>query len=248
MWQVMTHLNPRANNLAQFSHDVVSLKDGKSIQARHYDHGSGRQSRPLRVESNDVIVASGLHALYMPVLRECYDLSIFLDIDEGLRRHFKLARDVTDRGHSVEKVLSSLEKRDADSKLFIRPQAMHADLALSLQPIHPRLLDGPVSKGPLRLKLNVRARHTGHEERLVRVLIGVCGLHVDMQVSGSGNPVDMTIEGECSAEDVAMAARYLMPHFDDLLDIAPKWEGGVKGLMQIVVLCHLDQALRKRLI
>jgi uridine kinase len=248
MWQVMTHLNPRANNIAQFSYDVVSLKDGKSIQARHYDHGSGRQSRPLRVESNDVIVASGLHALYTPALRECYDLSIFLDIDEGLRRHFKLTRDVTDRGHTVEKVLSSLDKRDADSKLFIRPQAAHADLALSLQPIHPRILDGPLNKRPLRLKLNVRSRHSGYEERLVRVLVGVCGLHVDMQLSGSGNPVEMTIEGECSPEDVAMAARYLMPHFDDLLDIAPKWEGGVKGLMQIVVLSHLDQALRKRLI
>jgi uridine kinase len=248
MWQVMTHLNPRANNLAQFSHDLVALKDGRSIQARHYDHGSGRQSRPLRVESNDVIVASGLHALYSPVLRECYDLSIYLDIDERLRRHFKLARDVTDRGHTVEKVLSSLEKRDADSKRFIGPQAAHADLALSLQPIHPRILDDPVTKRPLRLKLNVRARHSGHEERLVRVLIGVCGLHVDMQVGSGGNSVDVTIEGECSAQDVAMAARYLMPHFDDLLDIEPKWEEGVKGLMQIVVLCHLDQALRKRLI
>lgn len=248
MWQVMTHLNPRANNLAQFSHDLVLLKDGKSIQARHYDHGSGRQSRPLRVESNDVIVASGLHALYMPVLRECYDLSIYLDIDEDLRRHFKVARDVTDRGHTVEKVLSSLNKRGTDSKRFIRPQAEHADLALSLQPIHPRILEGSVSQRLLRLKLNVRAKHSGYEERLVRVLVGVCGLHVDMQVSGSGNPVDMTIEGECSAEDVAMAARYLMPHFDDLLDIEPKWESGVKGLMQVVVLCHLDQALRKRLI
>jgi hypothetical protein len=94
----------------------------------------------------------------------------------------------------------------------------------------------------------VRARHSGHEEALLRVLIGVCGLHVDMQIDDDGNHVDITIEGETSAQDIAMAAHYLMPHIEDLLDIAPKWDDGIKGLMQLVVLTHLNQALRKRLL
>ena len=248
MWQVMTHLNPRANDIAQFAEDLVLLKGDKIIQARHYDHGSGRKSKPARVKSNDFIIASGLHTLYTPMLRECYDLSIYLDIDEGLRRHFKLERDVGQRGHSSEKVLATLDQRESDSRRFIRPQSAHADLTLSLQPIHPRILEGSGAKHPLRLKLRVRARQTGHEEALLRVLIGVCGLHVDMQMEGDGTRVDITIEGETSSDDIAMAARYLMPQIEDLLDIAPKWDDGIKGLMQLVVLSHLNQALRKRLL
>lgn len=248
MWQVMTHLNPRANDLAQFAEDLVLLKGDKIIQARHYDHGSGRKSKPARVRSNDFIVASGLHALYTPMLRECYDLSIYLDIDEPLRRHFKLARDVGQRGHSPEKVMQALDLREPDSRRFIRPQAVHADIVLSLQPIHPAMIEDAGGKHPLRLKLRVRARHSGHEEALLRVLIGVCGLHVDMQIDDDGNHVDITIEGETSAQDIAMAAHYLMPHIEDLLDIAPKWDDGIKGLMQLVVLTHLNQALRKRLL
>ena len=41
MWQVMTHLNPTANDLEGFSHDLASLKDGKSIRARYYNHVNG---------------------------------------------------------------------------------------------------------------------------------------------------------------------------------------------------------------
>jgi hypothetical protein len=101
MWQVMTHLNPRANDLEQYARDLLALSGGKAIQSRHYDHSSGKRSHPHKIESNDVIIASGLHALHLPILRKCYDLSIYLDIDEGLRRFFKLKRDVFQRGHKV---------------------------------------------------------------------------------------------------------------------------------------------------
>ena len=177
MWQVMTHLNPMANDLEGFCNDLVSLTDSKSVLSRHYDHQTGRMSKPFQIESNDFIIASGLHALYLPVLRECYNLKIYLDIDEGLRRHFKLKRDVQQRGHTVERVLGSFEKREPDSERFIRPQSNHADLILSLQPIHSRMLEDLDDKHPLRLKLVVNTRNGFNELTIHRVLVGVCGLH-----------------------------------------------------------------------
>lgn len=248
IWQFMTHLNPRANDLARFAQDILRLKDRQSIQARHYDHGKGQKGRQHTMDSNDFIIVGGLHALYMPLLRECYDLSIYLDIDERLRRYFKLSRDIVQRGHSQEAVLLSLEKREADARQFVRPQAAHADLTLALQPIHPRILDDVGFKHPPRFKLSVRAPHDGHEEALLRVLVGICGLHVDIRLGADCTQVELTIEGDTSPEDIAHAAHYLMPNIDQLLDISPRWEDGTKGLMQLVVLCYLDQALRKRLI
>ena len=199
MWQVMTHLNPMANDLEGFANDLITLTDGKSIQSRHYEHQTGRMSRPFKIKSNDIIIASGLHALYLPILRECYNLSVYLDIDEGLRRHFKLQRDVHQRGHTVEKVLSSFERREPDSVRFIVPQASHADLVLSLQPIHPRILEDLNGKHPLRFKLVARSLHGISELSLTRVLVGICGLHVDMVVSSDASEVELTIEGETSA-------------------------------------------------
>jgi uridine kinase len=248
MWQVMTHLNPMANDLEGFCNDLVSLTDGKSVLSRHYDHQTGRMSKPFQIESSDFIIASGLHALYLPILRECYNLKIYLDIDEGLRRHFKLKRDVQQRGHTVERVLGSFEKREPDSERFIRPQSNHADLILSLQPIHSRMLEGFDDKHHLRLKLVVETRNGFNELSIHRVLVGVCGLHVDIVVGNDGADVKMTIEGEVSAADVAMAAEILCQRVLEFLDIPPKWQDGMLGLMQLITLSHISQAMTKRFI
>lgn len=248
MWQVMTHLNPMANDLEGFANDLVALTDGKPINARHYNHTTGRMSRPFVTHSNDFIIASGLHALYLPILRQCYNLSVYLDIDERLRRHFKIERDVNKRGHTLEKVLTSFERREPDSARFIRPQASHADLVLSLQPIHPRMLDTMKGKSELRFKLVVRSRHGLNELSLTRVLVGICGLHVDMQVSPDGYEVELAIEGETSAQDIEMAARMISPRIFEFLDLQPEWKDGVMGLMQLVTLSHINQALTKRFI
>ena len=248
MWQVMTHLNPMANDLEGFCNDLVWLTDGKSILSRRYDHQTGQMSKPFQIDSNDFIIASGLHALYLPILRERYNLKIYLDIDEGLRRHFKLKRDVQQRGHTVERVLSSFEKREPDSEGFIRPQSNHADLILSLQPIHSRMLEDLDDTHPLRLKLVVHTKNGFNELSIHRVLVGVCGLHVDIMVGNDGADVKMTIEGEVSAADVAMAAEILCPRVLEFLDIPPKWQDGMLGLMQLITLSHISQALTKRFI
>jgi len=172
---------------------------------------------------------------------------IYLDIDEGLRQHFKTQRDVGERGHKVEQVLNDFKKREADSVRFIHPQVDYADLILSLYPIHPRLLEDAEGK-ELSLKLIVKTRHGLNELALNRVLVGVCGLHVDIVMSDHNGEVQITIEGETSADDISMAAKMLCPHLLEFLDLEPKWQDGVLGLMQLITLSHISQVLTKRFI
>lgn len=248
MWQVMTHINPAANDLESFAKNLVSLTDGRSVQASHYDHSTGKMSRPFTVQSNDIIIASGLHALYLPILRECYDLSIYLDIDEGLRTYFKIQRDVNTRGYTIEQVLDTLAKRKPDSEKFIKPQANFADLIFSLRPINPDILNDANESNHPRLKLVVKSRHGFNEISLKRVLIGVCGLHVDTNSSVNVSEVELSIEGETSAQDIEMAARLICPRVFEFLDLKPQWQNGVLGLMQLITLSHINQALTRRFI
>lgn len=248
MWRVMTHLNPMANNLEAYGNDLVALVDGRSIRGPHYDHSSGKMTRPIKKRSNDFIIACGLHALYLPILRDCCNLKIFLDMSEDLRRHLKLERDVKVRGHTVEAVLSSMNKRQADADKFIRVQSQYADLILSLQPITARHLENIDEGQPLRLKLVVKKRHIGNELSIHRVLVGVCGLHVDINMENEGDVIRLTIEGDCSAEDIAMAASMLCPEVNEFLDFDPAWRGGVMGIMQLVALSEIRNELMKRAI
>lgn len=248
MWQVMTHLNPLANDLPSFYGDLVALSDGKSIKTRHYDHGTGKMSRPVLKKSNDFILVSGLHALYSRSLRECYDLSVFLAMDESLRRHLKMKRDVIERGHAVEAVKASLDSRASDALRFIRPQAKYADLVFSVEPIDPLVLDDLEHRNKVRYRLSVKTRENLNTTALNRVLIGVCGLYVDTISADDGSESITTIEGDASEAEIALAAQMLVPRVLEFLDLRPKWESGVTGLMQLIVLSHINQKLNKRFV
>lgn len=245
MWQVMTHLNPRANDLARFNHDVQTLATGHNVLSRKYDHTSGKLGKPQLLKSNDFIIVSGLHVFSLPMMRALCDLKVYLNMDEALRIHLKLLRDSAQRDHARDQVLAMIARREPDAVRYIRSQAAHADLVLSLQPIHPHTLDEVDS--PLRLKLGVMARHGMYYESLVRVLIGVCGMHVDISQENTDSAIELTIDGDADSDDIALAARELLPQLNELLDISPNWHGGMMGIMQLVILSHITQALRTRL-
>jgi hypothetical protein len=235
-----------ANDLNSFSRDIFSLKSRKSIRSSIYNHQTGKMSKLIKQHSNDFVLASGLHVLYMPTLRDIYNLKIYLDIDEGLRRYFKIKRDVGMRGHSEQKVIKSINAREADANKFIRSQRKYADLVLSLQPILPTILDDPLNESKIQLKLEVTTYNGLSELALNRALVGLCGLHVDMTVSNDGAEVTTIIEGDTTKEDIALAAKLLSPGMLEFFDISPKWQDGALGIMQLVTVYHIEKVLTKR--
>jgi uridine kinase len=247
MWKGLTHLNPRTNDLQRFNNDVLALMDGKAILCRQYDHAAGRFLPPTRLDKNDVVIASGLHVLHMPRLCERFDVGVFLDIDEDLRRAWKVHRDVSERGHDRQVVMGSLERRAHDARRYIHPQKAMADLVLRLMPVNPRQLETDATPGRVRLKLMARIRASTSHERVARILIGVCGLHLDIQPSEESGDVEMTIEGDVAADDIALAARSLVPGLQEMLDIEPQWEHGMSGIMQLLVLIQIEESLKNRI-
>lgn len=247
MWQVMTHLNPRANDLDSFRRDIVQLSLGRSIMNRHYDHELGKMTRPRQVPARDVmVVASGLHALYDPELVRLYDVCVFLDMDEALRRHLKLRRDVTARGHTPERVISSIERRMPDRRRFIDPQARNADILFQIRPV--RDVDLSIhSKELPRLELYVRLTHGTPYKPLVRNLVGVCGIDARVTENDAPGPVEIVLEGTISADLVRLAAKSLEEHMTQILAYEPVWHSDTTGLMQLFIANQIASALRKRL-
>src|SRR5262249_45654954 len=83
------------------------------------------------------VVTEGLLAFHNTELREMFDVLVYLDPPEDLRRHWKVQRDCSRRGYTTDQVLSELDKREPDSEAFIRPQRHHADVVVSFQPGSP---------------------------------------------------------------------------------------------------------------
>ncbi|MEI9851614.1 MAG: hypothetical protein WDN24_13090 [Sphingomonas sp.] len=246
MWRALTHLNPAANALRRFNADVLALRAGRAVAAPHYDHRIGRMTKPLQIEPTDVIIASGLHALHSPELNQAIDLGIFLAMDEELRAHLKIRRDVRVRGHSLEAVRAAIAQRESDSARYIRPQAASAHLVLALFPLDRAELADPLG-GPreIRLALRIEADEASDLARLTRVLIGICGLDVLPCPAAPGRRA-IEVIGAPAPDDVAAGAAALLPGMADYLAIEPHWAAGQIGAMQLAVLDQLDQRLALR--
>ncbi len=247
LWKAMTHLNPRANDLLRFARDVQALLGGRSIMSYHYDHETGRFDSGKRVPANDVLIVSGLHALYVREIYTRADVAVFLDPDEDLRRAWKVLRDTERRDSSPKKAWLSIESRMMEAKRFIHPQRKHADIVLKVLPVQPFAYGDPekVPTPPSGLRLQVEFKEDLHMERLAKVLIGICGLHLDRQLVEDSRCI-MVIEGDVDAQDISLAANKLLERVDELLDLEPQWRGGILGLMQLVVLSQASEALRRR--
>ena len=248
MWQVMTHLNPMANDLQGLAGDLTMLLDSKPIITRNYDHSTGKMSQIVRMKSNNIIIVNGLHALYLPAIRKIYDISIYLDMDEKLRRYLKIQRDVNERGHSLDHVMKSIDSRAADAQKFVCPQKEYADLIFSVMPINQEALTGAPEIKAVKLKLKVRTLNPSYDINLRRTLVGVLGLHVETTILQDSNVEEMLVEGDVTAEDISLAASIVCPKVIEFLDVYPKWSDGVLGLMQLFTLAHLNQVFKQRFV
>ena len=179
MWKTLTHLDPKANRLFELVRDVQSLMDGEVVKARQYDHVSGRFLPQEIRKTKDVILVEGLHTLYPKQLLQEFDVSFFIEMEESLRLFFRIKRDTEERGYSKEVVLSEVEKRKADSEKYIKPQSARADVVFTLLPINLELFeqDQVIDSN---IKLRVCLRNGIYYQELVRILIGVCGLQVNI--------------------------------------------------------------------
>lgn len=246
MWQVMTHLDPRANDIKALTLDVQKLIEERSISHRHYDHGTGRFTTFRRVRGNDVVLVSGLHTFYSAALRDMFDATVFLDMEDALRRHLKIRRDVHERGADRAAAEASIDRRADDRNRFIQPQRERADLVLSLRPVDPARLDDPAAASPGPLKLSVSWRDATDFADLARSLIALSGVRLDQQPPSMDAYVEFEVEGDIEAEDIRLIADRLAPEAEDLLGPEPQWRNGLLGVMQLIVIIHLIRKTRQR--
>ena len=245
MWKTLTHLDPKANRLFDLVKDVRSLLEGNEVRARQYDHKTGLFKQKKIISSKNVILVEGLHTLYPQQLLEELDARFFLAMDERLRLFLRVNRDINDRNRDREQIIKEFERRKADSLTYIKPQALRADVTFDLLPINDELLD----KNNLidsNTKLRATIKNGVYYQELVRVLIGVCALQVNIESVDGRGEVILEISGDVDSDDVELAIKMLAPHIEELLNFSAKFSNGLQGIMQIIAIVEIEEALKRR--
>ncbi|MGZ4331677.1 MAG: phosphoribulokinase [Solirubrobacteraceae bacterium] len=131
----ITALHPDCNHLDIIAQHLHHLRCGDAILKPVYRHQDGTFGAPVYVRPERFTLIEGLLGYYLPEMRDVFDVRVFLNPPEELRRRWKVQRDCSRRGYTTDEVLAELDRREPDSEAFIRPQRRHADMLVSFMPL-----------------------------------------------------------------------------------------------------------------
>ena len=132
--RAITPLDPDCNYLDIMASHLQCLHDGHPILKPVYQHHNGTFGPLTYVEPQSFVLIEGLLGFYTGEMRDAYDVRVYLDPPESLRRQWKVDRDCSKRGYTTDQVLDDLDRREPDSAAYIRPQRVHADMVVCRQP------------------------------------------------------------------------------------------------------------------
>jgi len=207
----ITALNPDCNYLDILELQLERLHYGQPILKPVYEHATGTLIRPDYVNPREFVIVEGLLGFHSAVMRQFYDVKVYLQPPENLRRVWKIRRDTAKRGYTVDQVLAELEKREADSREFIRVQREHADIVVQFYP--PDGVSAEEANGHLNVRLILRPTiphpdmsylsEKQSQDAGIRLLLG----------RDTGRPVDiLEIDGSVTPEHTAYLEETIWRH------------------------------------
>jgi phosphoribulokinase len=243
-----TALHPDCNYIDIMEQQLQLLATGHPILKPVYDHHTGQLTRPEYIEPQRFVIVEGLLPLHTKLAAACFDVTVYLNPPEEVRRKWKIGRDTAQRGYTREQVLAELDRREPESEAFIRPQRRLADIVVRFAPVEQRH-DPPGTPLSAELLLRPTIRHPD----LSGVLAGSGqSMHLKLTRDEDGRPVDaLHVHGYVPREDSRMLEKAIwtgLGEGTELPGFLGELDGGQRSeplaITQLLLLYHLIEAAR----
>jgi phosphoribulokinase len=251
----ITPLHPDCNYLDILELHLERAHYGQPMLKPVYDHSTGSLVRPEYLIPSEFVIVEGLLGFHTEVMRQFYDVKVFLDPPEELRRAWKIKRDTAKRGYTAEQVLAEMEKRQSDSRNFIRPQREFADIVVQFYPDGGKACDQADSHLNVRLVLRPTIPHPDLSYLFERDSRRP-GIRLELG-RDNGRPVDfLEVDGNVSREHATELEDTIWKHLPDLralqADQFGEYNYGTEvrhsdplALTQLLITYHLLRAYSK---
>ena len=241
-----TPLHPDANYIDIMEQHLQMLAMGQPILKPVYDHATGTLAPPEYVQPRQFVIVEGLLPLFTKLSRACFDVNVFLDPPEQIRREWKLRRDTNDRGYTREQVLADLERREPESAEFIRPQRRYADIVVRFAPA-----EGSAEVAGVPLSAELLLRPTIQHPPLAQILSDdvADAMHLKIIRDDDGTPVDcLNVHGQAEPEESQLLQKEIWQNLADkrelptgLGEVRPGQRSEPLAVTQLLLLYHLVQ-------
>ena len=111
---------------------LTLLRQGKAIECPVYDFSAHNRSNQTRtIEPKKVIIVEGILIFENAWLRELMDIRIFVDTDADVRLCRRIARDVNERGRTLESVLEQYQTTVKPMhEKYVEPSKKYANIVV----------------------------------------------------------------------------------------------------------------------
>jgi len=251
----ITPLHPDCNYLDILELHLERAHYGQAMLKPVYDHRNGTLIRPQYVEPREFVIVEGLLGFHTAAMRNFYDVKVFLDPPEDMRRLWKIKRDTTKRGYTAEQVLAELDRRENDSRRFIRPQREFADIVVHFYPTTAMDSAGSDNHLNVRLVLRPTIPHPDLSYLFNYKHNGSSGVRLELG-RDSGRPVDfLEVDGNVSREHAIELEDTIWKHLPDLrpvggdqfgeyVDGNEQQHSDALALTQLLITYHLLRAYK----
>jgi uridine kinase len=124
--------HPDAFDWPLLTDHVHRLCRGEAVPVPVYDYALHTRAKAVEfVGPSRLIIVEGILVLYEPVLRDLFDLKVYVDTEGDLRFIRRLQRDVAERGRTPESIIAQyLATVRPSHQQFIEPSKRHADVII----------------------------------------------------------------------------------------------------------------------
>lgn len=124
--------HPKAIDFDLLGKHLSQLKQGFSIQQPVYSFAEhNRTADTLITEPRKVMIVEGILIMTNPLIREMFDIKIYVHADSDERLIRRLKRDINERGRDIEEVLSRYQSTlKPMHDQFIEPTKEYADIII----------------------------------------------------------------------------------------------------------------------
>jgi len=111
---------------------INQLKNYKPVELPVYDFKTHTRTSTINlIDPQPVILVEGILIFAEPVLRQIFDVKIFVDTDPDIRFIRRLQRDITERGRTTEAVVQQYLSTVRPMHLeFVEPSKRYADVII----------------------------------------------------------------------------------------------------------------------
>lgn len=140
--------HPNSLDTSLLVQHIEQLKLGLPVEVPIYDFAThSRTSQSFTVKPRRVVLVEGILIFTEAILRELFDIKIFVDTDPDLRFIRRLKRDISERGRSMESVVTQYLNTVRPMHLeFVEPSKRYADVIIPEGGFNAAALDMVVSR------------------------------------------------------------------------------------------------------